>query len=107
MSIHTWVTKVSGRLTNRMTVRISHDLSLSELVDGLAAAITLDDQEELPDTLSAKKIREMVRDSYAYYGTNAVWAWADCEDETTVERTRAWCEARIIEAFPAMGEHRG
>lgn len=106
MSIRTWVNRKTGVLTNRMTIRISHDLSLSEMVDGLASSYGRSG-EPLPIGLSASKIRDGVRDEYAYYGTNAVWTWADGESEWRVEEVRAWAEAEIIRAFPGLAENRG
>lgn len=106
MSIRTWFNRKTGVLTNRMTIRVSHDLSLSELIDGLASSYARSG-EPLPTGLSASKIRDEVRDEYAYYGTNAVWTWADGESERHVEEVRAWAEAEIIRAFPELGENRG
>lgn len=106
MSIRTWINRKTGALTNRMTIRVSHDLSLSQMVDGLASAYGRSG-DPLPAGLSASRIREEVRDEYAFYGTNAVWTWADGESEQHIEEVRAWAEAVIIKAFPDLAENRG
>jgi hypothetical protein len=93
-------------------VRIEQRLSLSEMVNGLCSKyvrnVPLDEMDaRRPARLSAAKIVEAVRDEYAYYGTNAVWTWADslCTDDA--DEASAWARGVILAAFPDLGVHEG
>lgn len=104
--VTTWQTN-TGALMNAITIRISHDLALSELVDGLCSKYIRHGDEEPPESLTPAKIIETVKEQYAHYGTNAVWTWVESGAHyMTNDEAREWAEGIIIAAFPGMGEHR-
>lgn len=105
--VTTWENS-TGALMNAITIRISHDLALSELVDGLCSKyIRHGTNEEIPESLTKAQIVAAVKEQYAHYGTNAVWTWVESGGyHMTDDEARAWAERLIIAAFPEMGEHR-
>lgn len=106
-NVRTWVQRDTGKYTNRITVRIEHHLCLEELINGLCSAYCRNHVEEddgpLPNRLSQEKILESVRDEYAAWGTNAVWAWADRNPDE--EAHHAWARDIIVAAFPEMAKN--
>lgn len=108
--VTTWVNRTSGKETNRVTVRIEHRMALSDMVNGLCsehARNFIEGDDELPESLSAAKIIDTVRDQYEYWGTNAVWTWVDELGYDESKTYTEWAERLIIAAFPEMGENRG
>lgn len=112
MKVTTWlVGKINPQKVNMVNLRVSHDLSLSQMVDGLIRAVvdTMDfweDGYELPKSLSAKKIAAWVRESYSYHGKANVWTWSD-DECLDADELRAWAERVIVEAIPGLDKNRG
>lgn len=108
--VTTWITKASGVLTNRIGIRITHDLTLSELINGLGSRYGRNVQDvsdtEFPQ-LSRKDMMEAIKDEYTYYGTSAVWTWVDHADSGVIKAVELWAEDLILQHFPEMAEHRG
>ncbi|WJV49897.1 hypothetical protein [Streptomyces flavofungini] len=107
-AVRTWKNRNSGKLTNRITVRVEHHLCLAEMVDALCSEyvrnVLVEELETLPERLSAKRVLEAVRAQYEYYGTNAVWTWSD-DVPLESDDCRAWAERVIIAAFPEMAKN--
>lgn len=107
--VRTWVNNLTGDRTNRITVRIEHRMSLSELETGLGSRYARHhgdgDPLELP-RLTGAQILEVVREEYELYGTNAVWTWTERKDDMIVRAVELWAEDVIVQAFPEMDKHR-
>lgn len=107
--VTTWITNATGALTNRIGIRISHDLTLSQMVTGLGSRYgrnVAHEDLELPQLGRAEMV-ETIKEEYAFYGTNAVWTWTDRADEMSVKAVELWAEDLILKHFPKMDEHRG
>ena len=90
--------------------RIVLQLEVHELVDGLCSKYfrnRTDGDDPLPDVLTVEEIVTAVKDEYAYYGTNAVWAWREEGfDHDTIRdenEAREWAKDLILSAFPELG----
>ncbi|ATN93720.1 hypothetical protein SEA_ABT2GRADUATEX2_50 [Streptomyces phage Abt2graduatex2] len=106
----TWITKATGVLTNRIGIRITHDLTLSDLINGLGSRYgrnVHDVSETEFHQLSRKDMMDVIKDEYAYYGTSAVWTWSDHTDSDVIKAVELWAENLILRHFPEMAEHRG
>jgi hypothetical protein len=107
-AVRTWTNRITGKLTNRVTIRVEHRLNLSELIDGLCSAhvrnMPSGELEQLPEQISAPRILETVRDEYEQHGTNNVWTWSESTGEDE-EECREWAQRLIVAAFPEMGEN--
>ncbi|MGI5404184.1 hypothetical protein ACQEVG_32980 [Streptomyces sp. CA-135486] len=106
--VRTWTNRLTGKVTNRITIRVEHRLNLSELVDGLCSAYVRNmpsgELEQLPEQLSATRILETVRDEYEQHGTANVWTWSESTGEDDNE-CREWAQRIIFAAFPEMEEN--
>lgn len=108
--VRTWINNVTGKHTNRITVRIEHRLSLSDMVSGLASRYgrhVIDGEGLHLPQLSESEILETIKEEYEMCGTNALWTWSDHTDEMYITAIQLWAEDVIIQAFPEMGENRG
>lgn len=105
--VRTWRDRITGKLTNRITIRVEHRLNLQEMVDGLCSALVRNvpvDELTYPEMRSAALILEDIRHEYETRGTDAVWTWSEmtCAD---VDECQAWARRLIIGAFPDMVEN--
>lgn len=78
---------------------------LSDLIDGLCSKFWRDrieeDDDPLPEHLTALQIMEIIRDEYKIYGTNAVWTWSDTYGVDD-EAARAWARRLILAVLPDL-----
>lgn len=107
--VTTWINNAMGTLSNRVGIRISHDLTLSEMITGLGSQygrnVPSGEEPELPQ-LSRKEMVEAIKAEYAYYGTNAVWTWTESADAYQKYAVELWAEDLILKHYPEMDKHR-
>lgn len=107
-AVRTWKNRETGKLTNRITIRVEHRLNLAEMVNGLCSAyarhLASEEMDELPNQLSAPRILEAIREEYEQHGTANVWTWSESTGADNAECSE-WARRVILTAFPEMEEN--
>ncbi len=94
-----------GAPVKMLALRISTDMSLQNLIDGLCSRYGRHSNHlKRPAALKEADLLEVIRMEYLCHGTQGAWEWVEDMPEEHETEYRRWAKDLIITAIPGMKE---